>query len=84
MNAIQPNTRRMVDDTQNRLNSLFDSLNAQAVQSQAVLNNLRKVAAALSGRDHAEAMRLAVDIMGSGEADMRWALGLKQLIRLSG
>lgn len=74
----------MVDDTQNRLNSLFDSLNAQSLQSQAVLNSLRNMSAALSAHDHANAMNIAVEIMGSGEADMRWALGLKQLIRLSG
>ncbi|TIB65666.1 hypothetical protein E3P78_00539 [Wallemia ichthyophaga] len=81
--VAQPNTRRMVDDTQNRLNSLFDGLNAQSMQSEAVLNKLRNVAAALTARDYPNAMNIAVEIMGSGEADMRWALGLKQLIKIS-
>ncbi|TIB81194.1 WD40 repeat-like protein [Wallemia mellicola] len=80
----QPQTKRMVDDTQNRLNALFDSLNAQTVESQAVLNNLRNVSQALSAQDYNTAMKITLEIMGSGEADMRWALGLKQLIRLTG
>lgn len=74
----------MVDDTQNRLNALFDSLNAQTVESQAVLNNLRNISQALAGQDYNTAMKITLEIMGSGEADMRWALGLKQLMRLTG
>ena len=72
----------MVDDTINRLNYLFDNLNSHTVKGEMTLDLLRKLSSALNAKDYVASMNISVEIMSTNEADMRWAIGLKQLIRL--
>ena len=74
----------MVDDTINRLNYLFDNLNSHTVKGEMTLDLLRKLSSALNAKDYIASMNISVEIMSTNEADMRWAIGLKQLIRLVG
>lgn len=74
----------MVDDTINRLNYLFDNLNSHTVKGEMTLDLLRKLSSALNAKDYVASMNISVEIMSTNEADMRWAIGLKQLIRLVG
>ena len=74
----------MVDDTINRLNYLFDNLNSHTIKGEMTLDLLRKLSSALNAKDYVASMNISVEIMSTNEADMRWAIGLKQLIRLVG
>ena len=74
----------MVDDTINRLNYLFDNLNSHNIKGEMTLDSLRKLSSALNAKDYVASMNISVGIMSTNEVDMRWALGLKQLIRLVG
>ena len=74
----------MVDDTINRLNYLFDNLNSHTIKGEMTLDLLRKLSSALNAKDYIASMNISVEIMSTNEADMRWAIGLKQLIRLVG
>ncbi|KAF8318711.1 hypothetical protein DL93DRAFT_2164889 [Clavulina sp. PMI_390] len=83
--VMPPQQKRMVDDTERRLNVLFDGLNAGTI-SRPVVEELGGLVQAMQARDLNRAMAIHVDLLTSGSRtdDIGlWMSGVKQLIRLS-
>ncbi|WWD21730.1 hypothetical protein CI109_106217 [Kwoniella shandongensis] len=79
---LPPHLKRIVDDTERRLNILFDGLNNETVPAPAVgmMNNIAK---AIAARDLNAALSMHVQLLTTAEGDMTsWAPGVKQLVRL--
>ncbi|KAF8520885.1 hypothetical protein BU17DRAFT_46119 [Hysterangium stoloniferum] len=77
-----PQQKRMVDDTERRLNALFDALNCGTL-SKPVLEQLQTLTSVMATRDRDQAMALHVDLLtrGSVSDDIGlWMAGVKQLI----
>ncbi|KAF8521642.1 hypothetical protein JB92DRAFT_3141158 [Gautieria morchelliformis] len=77
-----PQQKRMVDDTERRLNALFDALNCETL-SKPVVEQLVNLTNAMSTRNRDAAMAIHVDLLtrGSMTDDIGlWMAGVKQLI----
>ncbi|TDL22025.1 hypothetical protein BD410DRAFT_276586 [Rickenella mellea] len=77
-----PQQKRMVDDTERRLNALFDALNCETL-SPSVVDQLIELTEAMAARDQQRALALHVDLLtnGSRTDDVGlWASGVKLLI----
>jgi len=77
-----PQQKRMVDDTERRLNALFDALNCETL-SKPVLEQLHTLTSVMATRDRDQAMALHVDLVTQGSVtdDIGlWMVGVKQLI----
>ncbi|KAK8847643.1 hypothetical protein IAR55_005502 [Kwoniella newhampshirensis] len=80
---LPPHLKRIVEDTERRLNILFDGLNNESVPAPAVgmMNNIAK---AIAARDLNAALSMHVQLLTTAEGEMTsWAPGVKQLVRLS-
>ncbi|WVF69534.1 hypothetical protein IAT40_004312 [Kwoniella sp. CBS 6097] len=80
--GLPPNLKRIVDDTERRLNILFDELNNENVAKPTVdlMNNISK---AIGARDASSALAMHVQLLTDATGDISgWAPGIKQLIRL--
>ncbi|WWD00862.1 hypothetical protein V866_007800 [Kwoniella sp. B9012] len=78
-----PNVKKVVEDTERRLNILFDGLNNDSVPKPALdlLNNISK---AIAAKDWNAALAMHVELLTGATGDMTtWVPGVKQLVRLS-
>ncbi|WRT64528.1 uncharacterized protein IL334_001460 [Kwoniella shivajii] len=78
-----PNVKKVLEDTERRLNILFDGLNNDSVPKSA-LDLVNNISRAIGARDWNAALTMHVELLtgASGEVTT-WAPGVKQLIRLS-
>jgi len=77
-----PQQKRMVDDTERRLNSLFDALNCETLP-KSVVEQLNTLTQAMERRDQQTALATHVDLLtkASGTEDIAvWMSGVKLLI----
>jgi len=77
-----PQQKRMADDTERRLNVLFDALNAGSI-SRIVVDQLSGLVQSMQSRDQRRALDQHVDLLTSGSRtdDIGlWMSGVKQLI----
>nr|KIR47276.1 protein transporter SEC31 [Cryptococcus bacillisporus CA1280] len=80
--SIPPHVKRIVDDTERRLNILFDGLNNETVPKQAV-DMMNDISKAIAARDLNAALAMHVELLTHASGDMTsWAPGVKQIIRL--
>ncbi|WVR04848.1 hypothetical protein IAU60_001860 [Kwoniella sp. DSM 27419] len=79
---LPPQTKKVVDDTERRLNILFDGLNNETVPQPAI-NLVNEITKAMAARNAEAALGLHVQLLtdASGEVTS-WAPGVKQLIKL--
>ncbi|WWC59727.1 uncharacterized protein I303_102289 [Kwoniella dejecticola CBS 10117] len=78
-----PNVKKVVEDTDRRLNILFDGLNNENVPKQA-LDLLANISKAIGARDWNAALAMHVELLTNSSGEMTtWVPGVKQLIRLS-
>jgi len=79
---LPPHLKRIIDDTDRRLNILFDALNNETVPESAVVQ-MNNIAKAIAARDANAALNMHVELLTGATGDMTsWAPGVKQLIRL--
>ncbi|KAL7419086.1 protein transport protein S31 [Cryptotrichosporon argae] len=80
--GLPAHVKKIVDDTERRLNILFDALNNDAVPTPTV-ETTRRIAGALKAGDPNGALAVHVELLttATGETTV-WAPGIKQLIRL--
>lgn len=76
------NYKPHVDDTEKRLNILFDALNNSSLPAAAIAQ-LRDLANALAARDFDGATRMHTELLKSAEAGGLWTVGVKRLIQMS-
>jgi len=77
-----PSQKRLVDDTERRLNTLFDALNCETL-SKPTVEMLMNLIGAMAARNRDAAMNLHVEMLtrGSASDDITvWMAGIKQLI----
>lgn len=75
--------KKITDDTERRLNVLYDELNNDHVPDASV-DRLNEITQAISARDWSSAMQIHTELLTSATTDLaHWAPGIKQLIRLS-
>lgn len=79
-----PNQRQKVEDTDRRIDGLFDRLANHKIQSQRmVFAQLFQVAQALNSKSYMEAQAMILKMMTSNYADeTQWILGAKRLVEL--
>lgn len=80
--TTQPQQRRMADDLERRINSLFDALNCETL-SKPVVDQLLVLARAMEAHDRDVALSIHVDLLtrGSQTDDIGlWMSAIKQLI----
>ncbi|WWC68183.1 uncharacterized protein I206_102106 [Kwoniella pini CBS 10737] len=78
-----PNVKKVVEDTERRLNILFDGLNNETVPKQAI-DQLSNISKAVGARDWNSALAMHVELLTNSSGEMTtWVPGVKQLIRLS-
>ncbi|KAG1730307.1 hypothetical protein EDB19DRAFT_1740751 [Suillus lakei] len=80
--TTQPQQRRMADDLERRVNSLFDALNCETL-SKPVVDQLLVLARAMEAHDRDAALSIHVDLLtrGSQTDDIGlWMSAIKQLI----
>ncbi|KAG2068579.1 transport protein [Suillus decipiens] len=80
--TTQPQQRRMADDLERRINSLFDALNCETL-SKPVVDQLLVLARAMEAHDQDAALSIHVDLLtrGSQTDDIGlWMSAIKQLI----
>ncbi|GFZ51615.1 Protein transport protein sec31 [Saitozyma sp. JCM 24511] len=79
---LPPHLKRIVDDTERRLNILFDGLNNETVPKEG-LDKMHAISKAMAARDANAALALHVELLTTATGEMTaWAPGVKQLIRL--
>ncbi|ORX35923.1 hypothetical protein BD324DRAFT_629551 [Kockovaella imperatae] len=79
---LPAHVKRIVDDTDRRLNILFDGLNNETVPDQAI-SQMTEISKAISRKDANAALAMHVDLLTNSTGDMgSWTPGVKQLIRL--
>ncbi|EJT99394.1 hypothetical protein DACRYDRAFT_23938 [Dacryopinax primogenitus] len=84
--TIPPQQKRLVDDTERRLNNLFDALNCESLTSP-VVQQLHQLIAAMQARDFHSAMNVHVRLLTSGTASDNvaiWGPGIKQILNRMG
>jgi len=77
-----PQDKRMVDDTERRLNALFDSLNCETL-SPPVMEQLNSLTDAMAARDQPRSLAIHADLLAQGSRtdDIGlWMSAIKQLI----
>ncbi|KAI0426510.1 hypothetical protein F5Y09DRAFT_60446 [Xylaria sp. FL1042] len=73
-----------VKDTQKRLGLLFDHLNNEELVKPDTIEQLKKLAMALEGKDYPEAQRLQVEIQRDKTDECgNWMVGVKRLVQMS-
>ncbi|KAI5994826.1 hypothetical protein EDD15DRAFT_2259342 [Pisolithus albus] len=80
--TIPAQQRRMADDLERRINSLFDALNCDTL-SKSVLDQLNELTKAMEAHDREAALSIHVDLLtrGSQTDDIGlWMSSVKQLI----
>jgi len=78
-----PQQKRLVDDVERRLNSLFDALNCETL-SQYVTDELLNLSQAMAARDRNAALSIHVELLTKGSLTddiALWMSALKQLIQ---
>lgn len=82
------NFKPQVDDTEKRLNLLFDALNNDTVPAASVAK-LRDLVESVKERTHEKALALhaevsqMVSVEGAGAGSGAWMVGVKRLISMS-
>lgn len=82
------NFKPQVDDTEKRLNLLFDALNNDAVPGAAVAR-LGELSEAVKGREFERAQGVHAELVGlqtgggAGEGSGFWIVGVKRLVSMS-
>ncbi|KAJ3219668.1 hypothetical protein HDU67_010030 [Dinochytrium kinnereticum] len=82
--AADPSQRRIVDDTDKRLEELLERLGTQSIPNPVMIQ-LSKVAAAVNSRDipGASAASVQLTLLSTAHSsEARWILGVKRLIEL--
>ncbi|OCF33792.1 protein transporter SEC31 [Kwoniella heveanensis BCC8398] len=80
--GLPANLKRIVDDTERRLNILFDGLNNEDV-AQPTVDLMSNISKAIAARDASSALAMHVQLLTDATGDISgWAPGIKQLIRL--
>ncbi|KAI8845507.1 hypothetical protein BC829DRAFT_491647 [Chytridium lagenaria] len=82
--VVDPSQRRVVEDTDKRLEELLERLGTQSVAGP-VMAQLTKVAQAINSRDVPGASAAAVQLSllaTAHSAESRWILGVKRLVEL--
>ncbi|KAF8324282.1 uncharacterized protein EI90DRAFT_3000716 [Cantharellus anzutake] len=77
-----PQQKRVADDTERRVNALFEALNAQTL-SRPVVDQLASLVQSMQARDQHRALAQHVDLLTSGSRTddiALWMSGVKQLI----
>ncbi|CAO3611688.1 unnamed protein product [Cunninghamella blakesleeana] len=75
-----PAKKRILDDTEKRLNGLFDNMNNEEL-SDDVVQSMLKLAQAIQNRDYNQAHRLQVELVTTRYAECgSWLVGVKRLI----
>ncbi|KAH6573142.1 hypothetical protein BASA62_003091 [Batrachochytrium salamandrivorans] len=79
-----PNQRQKVEDTDRRIDGLFDRLASQQIQPQrTVLAQLLQLAQALDKKEYTAAQTTVMKMMTSNYAnETSWILGAKRLVEL--
>lgn len=80
--TIPAQQRRMADDLERRINSLFDALNCDTLP-KSVLDQLNELTKAMEAHDREAALSIHVDLLtrGSQTDDISlWMSSVKQLI----
>lgn len=79
---LPPHVKKIVDDTERRLNLLFDALNNDALPKD-VLAKLKTISDAIRAKDANAALAEHVVLLTTISGEMTaWAPGVRQLIRL--
>ncbi|EIW71064.1 hypothetical protein TREMEDRAFT_28108 [Tremella mesenterica DSM 1558] len=79
---VPPQVKKIVEDTERRLNILFDGLNNDTVPKEAV-EQMLQISKAMMARDANGALAMHVELMTNATGDVTvWATGVRQLIRL--
>jgi len=81
-----PQQKRVVDDTERRLNNLFDALNCESL-SAPVVHQLQQLIGAMQAREYHSAMNIHVRLLTSGSASDNvaiWGPGIKQILNQMG
>ncbi|KAI9716996.1 MAG: protein transport protein S31 [Chrysothrix sp. TS-e1954] len=74
--------KAQVDDTEKRLNILFDQMNNEALPANE-LSQLRDLAVSLQNRDFDQALNIHSDLNKAMESGTNWLVGVKRLISMS-
>ncbi|TXT04973.1 hypothetical protein VHUM_03793 [Vanrija humicola] len=79
---LPPHVKKIVGDTDRRLNILFDELNNDALGPETI-GKLNQIVQYIGARDPNAALAVHVDLLTTATTDTsHWAPGVKQLIRL--
>lgn len=79
---LPPHVKKIVGDTDRRLNILFDELNNDALGPETI-GKLNQIVQFIGARDPNAALAVHVDLLTTATTDTsHWAPGVKQLIRL--
>ncbi|BEI98107.1 hypothetical protein CcaverHIS631_0304060 [Cutaneotrichosporon cavernicola] len=84
--VVNPNAagtvKKVIEDTERRLNILYDELNNDRVPDNTV-DRINQITQAIKTGDASNAMHMHTDLLTSATTDVaHWAPGIKQLIRL--
>ncbi|KAK4683542.1 hypothetical protein P7C73_g6703, partial [Tremellales sp. Uapishka_1] len=80
--GLPAHVQKILDDTERRLNILFDGLNNETVPQNAI-EQMNQISKAIAARDANAALAMHVELLTTATGDMTaWAPGVKQLIRL--
>ncbi|KZF19973.1 hypothetical protein L228DRAFT_250390 [Xylona heveae TC161] len=76
--------RAQVNDTEKRLNILFDHLNNEDLLKSDTITNMAHLAGALQSRNYVEAQAIQVDLMTNKTEECgQWMVGVRRLIGMS-
>ncbi|CAK9779733.1 hypothetical protein CC85DRAFT_76158 [Cutaneotrichosporon oleaginosum] len=83
---VNPNAsgtvKKVIEDTERRLNILYDELNNDRIPDHTV-DRISQITQAIKGGDAGSAMHMHTDLLTSATTEVaHWAPGIKQLIRL--
>lgn len=79
-----PSFKAQVNDTEKRLNILFDHLNNEDLLKADTIANMAELAQAIQARDFEQAQAIHVEIMTNRTDECgNWMVGVKRLIAMS-
>jgi len=78
-----PQFKRQVQDTEKRLNILFDHLNNDEGLSRELLNEMVQLASAIANKDYQTAYGIHIDLLTTKTEECgHWMTGVKRLIEM--
>ncbi|KAJ3056979.1 protein transport protein S31 [Rhizophlyctis rosea] len=79
--ASTPQSKRMFDDAERKLNIFYDQLNSGEITQQDVLDRMAELLRCLDSRDYQGAQKIQIDLLTTRfDVTGRWMLGVKRLI----